>query len=229
MEPDPILPAEQARIDRARAVSSDLEAIFADAVLPDPAQGRAARVRSFASARRGGLRAASIGALAAAGLAGLGAGAMMAPGKELAAAQSQTPVQVVTNEPLPAKAGYSGYPWSPEPYAPMQVGLPPPQPAQATPAVMKAVKAPRPKPAPKAASPCGRRCSYDEVMQADVRLRRAYFRAMDAGVSRSTLVSYRDRWSSLRRYGKRQPERLVSGYAVLTRDLTRAANRARRS
>lgn len=233
MEADRILPAEQARIDRARAVSSDLEAIFAGAVLPQAPSRRGGRVRSFARAHGSGLRLASLGAIAAAALAGLAAGAMMAPGKEPAAAPAppQRTIEVVTNEPLPRAAAFDGYPWSPEPYAPMDLGIParsaqasaPPAQPVITKAVTTTAKPRKPR------GPCGGRCTRDEVMQADIRLRRAYFRAMDAGVPRATLASYRDRWSSLRRYGRREPERLVSGYAVLARDLSRAASRARRS
>jgi hypothetical protein len=66
------------------------------------------------------------------------------------------------------------------------------------------------------------RCLWPSVMSADRDLRRAYERAVRVGVSRSTLVSYRDRWSSLRRDAQRDPRRTISAYRRMAGDLDRA-------
>lgn len=63
------------------------------------------------------------------------------------------------------------------------------------------------------------RCMYAEVVQADDRLRTAYAGATRAGVPRRTLSRYRDRWARLRRKALTDPDRVVSGYGQLARDL----------
>jgi uncharacterized protein len=70
-------------------------------------------------------------------------------------------------------------------------------------------------------------CSYAQVQAADRRLRTAYAVAVRAGVSRGEIVAARDRWSSARRRGARDPLRLVANYRDIADDLNRAATRAR--
>lgn len=225
--PDPAL---------TRAVSADLETIFQPA--PTAPEGlRPGRVRSFAAtavAHRE-RRPAQVGAMVATALAGLALGAFLTkPDKPVAEpapkAQQVARIDVppVTTPPTAALTA-----------APVQAAAPvatTPAPAQVTQA-----KAERPKPARpavrKAASdrerPAGRypcngltraaeaRCAYPAVLAADRSLRAAYDRAVRAGVSRSTLVDYRSRWSSLRHRADDQPAKVIYGYRAMARDLDR--------
>jgi hypothetical protein len=66
-----------------------------------------------------------------------------------------------------------------------------------------------------------RRLAYGDVIVADQQLRRAYARAISAGVPRSILVDYRDRWDDLRQEANERPDRVVVGYRALAGDLAR--------
>lgn len=67
------------------------------------------------------------------------------------------------------------------------------------------------------------RCADPQLMSADRRLRRAYDRAVRAGVSRQELISYRTRWSRLRRQARTDPLGVTSAYDRLAGELNRAA------
>jgi uncharacterized protein YecT (DUF1311 family) len=71
------------------------------------------------------------------------------------------------------------------------------------------------------------RCAYPQVLEADRRLRRAYASATRAGVERGRLVSYRNRWASLRHRADDQPARVIAAYGDMARDLNRLARQAR--
>lgn len=71
-------------------------------------------------------------------------------------------------------------------------------------------------------------CFHAQVMAADRRLRRAYARAGDAGVSRPAMVSYRNRWAALRRQAIRDPGRVIVGYGAMAAELSREARLAER-
>ena len=71
-------------------------------------------------------------------------------------------------------------------------------------------------------------CFHAQVMAADRRLRRAYARAGDAGVSRPAMVSYRNRWAALRRQAIRDPGRVIAGYGAMATELSREARLAER-
>ncbi len=75
------------------------------------------------------------------------------------------------------------------------------------------------------------RPSFDDLMVADQRLRRAYGRAISAGVPRPVLVDYHNRWADLRQEASWQPERVRLGYNAMAADLTRmsASHRRRRA
>lgn len=62
-------------------------------------------------------------------------------------------------------------------------------------------------------------CRRAEVVEADDRLREAYDEAVRAGIERDTLVEVRDDWARLRGRANRNPEALIRGYGVLTRQL----------
>ncbi|MGZ3272352.1 MAG: hypothetical protein ACXU8Z_01190 [Caulobacteraceae bacterium] len=72
-------------------------------------------------------------------------------------------------------------------------------------------------------------CEQDEggeacrraVVQADRHLRSVYEGAIRRGVSRSTLVDYRDRWADLRDRETDNPARLIESYGALAYDLGR--------
>jgi hypothetical protein len=153
---------------------------------------------------------------------------------------------------------FDGFPYAPEPYTPVFLDArttPAASPVKAAPAIVvqraaKPKRAERPirtaarKPPPiggrtssSEASRCGRyegpaydRCAYPAVLDADRRLRSAYAEATRAGVPRDVLVDYRQRWTSLRRLGPDEPNRIIRGYGALERDLERMAHleRARR-
>lgn len=59
------------------------------------------------------------------------------------------------------------------------------------------------------------------VVQADRHLRAVYESAIERGVSRSTLVDYRDRWADLRDRHTENPTRLIQSYGALAYDLGR--------
>lgn len=59
------------------------------------------------------------------------------------------------------------------------------------------------------------------VLQADRHLRAVYESAIRRGVSRSTLIGYRDRWSDLRDRDTDSPTRLIESYGALAYDLGR--------
>jgi hypothetical protein len=225
---DPEAPAID-RASRARAVSSDLEAIFGRAAPAEAAAPRASRIRA---ARRGSgrevarqrLTLAGIGGVAAAALAGIAAGSLIARTPHSAPPHATAPAPA-----LPAIA-------APPASLPVEMApLPPAQPAQAATAALAAPTPPpqaKARPAvkaraarrPKAASPC---CSYAQVQAADRRLRAAYAVAVRAGVSRGEIVAARDRWASTRRRAAHDPIRLVANYRDIADDLNRAAVRAR--
>lgn len=232
----------------ARSVSAELEAIFAAAGAPVCAESgvRRGAVGPRAAAARGGVSVAGLGMILAAGLVGLSIGASVKgappPSPQLRPAASPTPA------PAPAPA--------PTAVAPARVAVAPvitdaplieaavasPAPAPVTAAIEPAAPAPAAAPAkrPRAkaaarpprtlakarASACPRPCTYQHVLAADRSLRRAYDRATDAGVSRTVLVDYRQRWSRLRPRARYEPAVVVSGYGAMARDLQRLADRA---
>ncbi len=61
------------------------------------------------------------------------------------------------------------------------------------------------------------------VIQADRHLRAVYESAIRRGVSRATLVDYRDRWTDLRERDTDDPSRLIESYGALAYDLGREA------
>jgi hypothetical protein len=216
------IPGDADRRGLARSVASDLEGIFA----PEAATRSTTPSAVRRVAGRGDARGpATIGALLVAGLLGVTAGSLLmkAPGFS-----KPNPVMAAAT---PQAAPLQGYPWSPEPFAPLVPAMVQPVSAPAP----ARVEAPRPakvarKPAkPRSAPGCRRGCTYAEVMAADRRLRRAYAGAIRAGVSRGALVSYRNRWAQLRPRARYEPQRVVVGYGALASDLDRMAGRSRRS
>jgi hypothetical protein len=236
---DPRNPAIAQR-DLSRAVAADLEEIFRD-VAPPPAAAPG-RVRTFIglAARPDARSPARIGALLAAVLVGVSLGAVIvnppggsrsinAPGARLGPAAAPAPPRRLAIEIAP-----------PAPVVALPVTVaaaPAPPPAVKVthvraPAAAKA--APAKAVARAGASRCARlhgaaraRCAYPAVIAADKRLRQAYSSATRAGVSRPVLVSYRNRWANLRRHASDQPGRVIDGYGLMARDLTRMARDAR--
>jgi hypothetical protein len=212
---DPTGSAE--RRDRARSVSSDLEAIFGQ---PRPA-GAEPRARRMSAAQRRvegepahRLSAASMGGLAAAALAGLAAGALLmkAPDKPASLARSHPaalPVEMIAPPQTPQAADAALAAAAPVPVAP-------------APTVSNASA-----PALHSGKPRRAGLGYAQVQAADRRLRGAYAAAIRAGAPRAVLVENRDRWASLRRRSADDPARLIAGYGDIARDLDRAAARSR--
>lgn len=241
-------PAEPASIRAgvSRAVADDLEAIFPNPA-PSTAQGpqklRLGRRTAEATSRSFGERRAAVwGAVIAAACIGVSAGALIARDGRSAASP---PVEVSAKQPAPVLAGVAATPApaaaplpSPGPLAPSpvaRVNLPEPVQADTAPkpsapkvrkAAVKKVEAKR-KPKAVTRSVCGGYCDHGDVMAADRRLRRAYSAAVRAGVSRSVLVSYRNRWAGLRHRAPRQPELVVARYNAMAGDLNRLAGRRR--
>jgi len=211
------------------SVAAELEALFAAA--PAPSVQSAGRNRHVRSLSRGpaagrGPRIAPLAALIGAGLIGLGAGALTV---RIGARPAAPPAPVIAALPLRQPAEVPPPTSSPasSPEAPAA-----PATARAGPSAAPArARASRPEPARRRAAAlrrapsraCGRACAYRDLMQADVRLRSAYFRAIAAGTPRSVLNDYRRRWSGLLRHASSDPARAARGYRVLERQLSRAA------
>lgn len=211
------------------SVAADLDDIFRDAA---PAQGpsEGPRAQTITAAdrpsRAARASAAGLGAVVAALLAGVSIGS------------------VLTRPPPPPKA-------PPAETAQVAAVTPAPQALAPAPAVIPApVTTPAPQPVAERSAPTAApvkrakagatgcqalkgaaraRCAYPAVLAADKRLRQAYVRATRAGVSRTTLIGYRNRWAALRRHASDQPTRVVAGYGALAADLNRLAARERRS
>lgn len=243
LTPPPPAPLPDRR-ELSRAVRADLEEIFRP-VAPT-ATARPPRVRIFVgrSAEARERSPARWGALAAAGFVGLAAGALIVKPPDIrrsppAAQTAPAAVMVASVAPAPTATPTPGprpaIPW-PEP----PVAAAAPAKAAAAPVKAAAPRAARPKPAKavsrKADSRCERlrgenraRCAYPAVIAADRRLRQAYASATRAGVPRATLVSYRNRWASLRHRADSDPGRVIAGYQDMAGDLRRLADRERRS
>jgi type IV secretory pathway VirB10-like protein len=235
---------QTARQTLSSSVSAELEAIFHPPKGAAPPAGSSA-VRGFGGARTASQphgRAARLGALAAAALVGLGVGA--------AVMDRRAP------EPRPAPQATRSVPvvvaQRPEPPAPAAAADPLPAPVwPATPGPI-AVTGPAAEPRPQAAKAVAKtkrsaakieraadgrcetlrganraRCAYPQVLAADRKLRRAYAQATRAGVERARLVSYRNRWASLRHRADEQPMRVIAAYSDMAQDLSRLAREAR--
>ncbi len=201
----------EGRLAMSRAVSADMEAIFRDVPAALEA-GPAARVTPMAPARGGRSmrRGPYLLALLAAGGLGLVGGSLIADGPRSIAAPSPAPILPVEVAARP----------DPEPVAV----------AEPEPVVVKVrTRAPKPRAASKPTlvagcpSPCGRA----DVAAADRNLRRAYTRAVRAGVPRPVLATYRERWDDLRHGARDEPRRLVRAYGSLAMGLETAAHTAR--
>lgn len=208
------------------SVSAELEAIFLDATgLPS---GRAARlpasrtVRSFVpgAARRSRIPVATFGVLAAAALTGLSAGAVMlnrptTPPARQAVAQAAVPVPAAAPAPIAPVVTLAGAEES-------TTNLAQPK--------LQHASAPAASTAARGGGAHFRRAgrvTHGDLMSADRRLRRAYARAVYAGVPRHVLADYRDRWDDLRHDASWRPERVADGYAAMAGDLTRMSQRHR--
>lgn len=241
LTPPPPAPLPDRR-ELSRAVRADLEEIFRP--VSPTAAARPPRVRIFVgrSAEARERSPARWGALAAAAFVGLAAGALIVKPPEFlrstpAAQTAPAAVTVASIAPIPAPARAPGpaIAW-PEP----PVATTAPAKAEAAPVKADAPRAARPKPAKavirKSGSRCEglrgdnrARCAYPAVIAADRRLRQAYASATRAGVPRATLVSYRNRWASLRHRADSDPGRVIAGYQDMAGDLRRLADRERRS
>ena len=73
-----------------------------------------------------------------------------------------------------------------------------------------------------------RRPGHGDLFLADRQLRRAYARAVSAGVPRPILVDYRNRWADLRDEASWRPDRVAVGYRAMAGDLTRMSQPPRR-
>lgn len=209
----------------SRAVAADMTDIFAGVRPASPAAGESV-VRRVSP--RGGSRfkPATVGALLAAGLVGVSAGAMLErddPVVRQGAPVATAPIPAPAKAPEPAPAPQPVAP-GPAPAPVIQASAPEPAP-KADKAAATKPKAKPEKTKPEKAKPRPARATRAEVLAADRRLRRAYDRAIRAGVPRPVLVDYRNRWNRLRRTTWNEPARLVRGYDRLERDLSQEAAR----
>lgn len=201
---------------RSRAVAADLAEIFADSRPAAVGAGDSA-VRRLAPRTGSRFKPATIGALLAAGLVGVSAGALLARDAQPAVKAPEPAIAAVT-APIPAPV--------PTPVAPPAAPVIQAAATEPPPAVQKAVEVKaKPKPKPKKAKARPARASRADVLAADRRLRRAYDRAIRAGVPRPVLVDYRNRWNRLRRTTWDEPTQLVRGYDRLERGLSAEAGR----
>lgn len=70
---------------------------------------------------------------------------------------------------------------------------------------------------------CDGGCDYRDVLDANDRVHEAYERAVEAGVPRSVLVSYRNRWARIQRRAALRPAESIRRYAAIERGLRREA------
>jgi hypothetical protein len=222
--------AAEARAQRSRTVSADLEAIFGRPVTapepPAPA-ARAAGSREAGAAppvsrlghRLGG---ASLAALGVAALVGVAAGALMTPApKPPAAPQAASHPARLPVEVAPAAKVAPKLPRAADAALARPQAAPPKAPAArsaATPSPRRHAKA----------RPSHHADGYGELKAADRRLRRAYAAAIRAGAPRSLIIAKHDRWDRLRRHEADHPARLAAAYRDLAHDLDRAAASARK-
>jgi hypothetical protein len=94
------------------------------------------------------------------------------------------------------------------------------RPAEARPPIRLGVPQPVAQPASCEQDVAGDDCRL-AVVQADRHLRAVYENAIRRGVSRDTLVDYRDRWADLRDRQTDNPTRLIESYGALAYDLGR--------
>jgi hypothetical protein len=222
MRAERIDPAARRPAPARAEVSADLEAIFGRAPAGAPAARPRPRRRMDPDPGSRAPPLAALGGLAAAACLGVAGGALLMTGTagtpRSAEPRPTLPVEVAQVAPAAATAPPM------DPFA--TVGAAP----AAKPPALHRADAPKRRARSHAAPP--RRdaacCAYADVQTADRRLRQAYSAAIRAGVSRPTLVSYRDRWAELRRRHAHEPRRLVTGYGALASDLHQATARALR-
>nr|WP_089218744.1 hypothetical protein [Sphingomonas laterariae] len=70
-------------------------------------------------------------------------------------------------------------------------------------------------------------CLRPAVLEADKDLRAAYANAINIGVARSTLSSYRKRWAKLRKQSSDEPRHLIGSYRAMTEELALLSTQAR--
>lgn len=224
-------------------VADDMERIFA------PLAGRAAAPQPATEPSRkrpvAWLIAAGALALAAAAAIGIDLGTVppvKTPERPLAAARAPAPVRegpaptaqlAVAEPPLTTSSAAAAAPVASSPDAPADsvegVRDAPRATAAATASSRPAdVRAPgravpgRPAlPADDGCTPDSpeNRCIYRDVMAADARLRRAYDRAADAGVSSSWLAAVNRRWERARDRVEDEPDRAIERYDQLAEAL----------
>lgn len=197
------------------SVSAELETIFLDATgLPSSRAARLAPIRKgrgvSPAAPRRRFPIASLGAVVAAALVGLSTGAVVLRRPAVAEPPRHDPLPIVLNAPAPNP--------TPAPVATLAAAGDSTT-DLAAPKVQHAVAI-----APKKKIHASR-VTHADLMTADRRLRRAYERAIDAGVPRPVLASYRNRWADLRMDASWRPDRVAVGYAAMAGDLTRLSER----
>ena len=207
----------------AGTVSNELEQIFvaATGVASSHAArtppGRSVRHPLNAGERRRRVPTTALGAVAAMVLAGASAFAVAYT------APSSSPLA----EPAPAAD-------APRRTVSIVTGLAPPSTRAPTAQAEAATTTPAAQAAPRAhrvelaAVTHRRRAGKGDLIAADRQLRRAYARAVSAGVPRPILVDYRNRWADLRHEAAWRPDRVAVGYRAMAGDLTRMAEPPRR-
>lgn len=217
----PPLTAQDSGVWQAKSVAEELETLFVRATGlpsgPPSPPALSARIRSVtpvAPERRVG-RPAAVGALMAAGLVGLAVGVLLvsAQGPDRAAPTNRIAATVALPTAVLAVADPITIPTQ-EPLT-----IPAQEPGRLdTARVAK----------PRGPAFCGSaQCSHADLLAADRRLRKAYTRAISAGVPRAVLVNYRNRWASLRHDAVYRPNRVATGYSSMAGDLNRMADRRR--
>ena len=220
-DPQPPMSARDPGVWQTGSVADELETLFVQATGrpsgPPDVSGPSPRFQAVTlSARERRGRGPAVGALVAAGLVGLAMGALLVSSPALRPAPRPARVAAVATQAVARQAAAT-------PAAILATSEPV---AIAPPTAASVITASAP--TRRAPSICGGdHCSHADLLAADRRLRKAYTRAISAGVPRAVLVTYRNRWDSLRHDAVYRPNRVATGYSSMAGDLNRMANRRR--
>lgn len=209
---------------RTRTVADDLSAIF-PVMPPSASEPSVVATHVFATPSAPRRRVwPTLGLILATGLVGVAAGALIVPplldghSGRLEPLAAPRPVAIAVASPAPRPAAMmQALPKAAEP-----LPVPPSRTATTEPIRRQAPAVPSTM-VRCAQVDLGDRaaCAHGVMMAQDRGLRRAYARAVRAGVSRDSLADTTRRWARLRRQAISHPAAAAAGYASLSRELSR--------